>query len=59
MERSRLGKIEKVKLNYWRGGDCTFGYRLNWDGKGNKLVENKEESKWVRFIFTEYSKGTS
>jgi len=55
-ERSRLGKIEKVKLNYWRGGDCPFGYKLEWDGKGNRLVENDEESKWIRFIYTEYSK---
>ena len=59
MERSRLGKIEKVKLNYWRGGDCPFGYKLEWDGRGNRLVENKDESKWVRYIFTEYSKKTS
>ena len=59
MERSRLGKIEKVKLNYWRGGDCPFGYKLGWDGRGNKLVEDDNESKWLRYIFTEYSKGTS
>jgi len=58
-ERSRLGKIEKVKLNYWRGGDCPYGFKLEWDGKGNKLVENGEESKWVRFIYTEYSKKTT
>ncbi len=58
-ERSRLGKIEKVKLNYWRGGDTPFGYKLGWDGIGNKLVENENESKWLRFIFSEYSKGIS
>ncbi|MGD0583694.1 MAG: recombinase family protein, partial [Bacteroidales bacterium] len=58
-ERSRLGKIEKVKLNYWRGGDCPFGYRLKNDGIGNHLVENKEESKWLFFIYSEYAKGTS
>ena len=57
-ERSRLGKIEVVKKNYWRGGDTPFGYKLESDGKGNKLVENKTESKWVQFIHTEYSKGT-
>jgi site-specific DNA recombinase len=57
-ERSRLGKIEKVKLNYWRGGDCPFGFMLKSDGRGNKLAENTEESKWIRFIFQEYSKGT-
>jgi DNA invertase Pin-like site-specific DNA recombinase len=58
-ERSRLGKIEKVKLNYWRGGDCPYGYMLKHDGVGNRLVENEEESKWVKFIYTEYSKGTT
>ena len=58
-ERSRLGKIEKVKLNYWRGGDCPFGYKLQHDGFGSKLVENKEESKWVKLVFTKYSNGIS
>ncbi len=58
-ERSRLGKIEKVKLNYWRGGDCPYGYMLKHDGVGNRLVENEEESKWVKFIYTEYNKGTT
>jgi hypothetical protein len=57
-ERSRLGKIEKVKLNFWRGGDCPFGYMLKRDGVGNRLVENEEESKWVQFIYREYGKGT-
>ncbi|MBX9853310.1 MAG: recombinase family protein [Cytophagaceae bacterium] len=56
-ERSRLGKFEKVKMNYWRGGDCAFGFKLEHDGVGNKLAENKEESKWVKYIFSEYSKG--
>ncbi len=59
-ERSRLGKIEKVQKNYWRGGDCPFGYKLeNVDGVGNKLVIYDYESKWVRFIYTEYINGTS
>ena len=56
-ERSRLGKIEVVKLNYWRGGDTPFGYKLESDGKGNKLVENKNESKWIQYIYAEYSLG--
>ena len=58
-ERSRLGKIEKVKLNYWRGGDCPYGFMLQWDGAGNRLVENPEESKWVKYIYSEYAKGTT
>ena len=56
-ERSRLGKIEVVKLNYWRGGDTPFGYKLESDGKGNKLVENRNESKWIQYIYAEYSMG--
>ena len=58
-ERSRLGKIERVKQNYWRGGDTSFGYTLISDGIGNRLVEEKTESKWVKFIYNEYSNGTS
>ena len=50
---------KKVKLNYWRGGDCPFGYKLCSDGNGNKLVVNEDESKWVLFIFNEYSQGTT
>ena len=57
-ERSRLGKLEKVKLNYWRGGDCPFGYKLENDGTGNKLIENPIESIWVKYIFQEYATGT-
>ena len=48
------------RKSFWRhhgGGDCPFGYKLDWDGRGNKLVENEYESKWVRFIYSEYSKG--
>jgi site-specific DNA recombinase len=58
-ERSRLGKLEKVKNNFWRGGDPPFGYKLFNDGNGNKLVEDENESKWVRFIFVRYSEGTT
>ncbi len=56
-ERSRLGKFEKVKLNYWKGGDCAFGYKLQHDGVANRLVENETESKWIKYIFSEYSKN--
>ncbi len=58
-ERSRLGKLEKVKQNYWRGGDCPFGYKLESDGVANRLVENPNESIWVKQIFQEYASGTS
>uniref|UniRef100_UPI0040478FC9 recombinase family protein n=1 Tax=Shewanella sp. TaxID=50422 RepID=UPI0040478FC9 len=59
-ERSRLGKIEKVQKNYWRGGDCPFGYQLeNIDGVGNKLVICDDESKWVKAIYQKYINGSS
>lgn len=50
-ERSRLGKLKKVKQGGWLGGPPPFGYSL----EDSKLVENKEESKWVNYIFQAYS----
>jgi hypothetical protein len=57
-DRSRLGKFEKVKLNFWRGGDPPFGYKIQKMEGGSKLVINPEESKWVQFIFNEYINRT-
>lgn len=37
-ERSRLGKMEKVKSNYYRGGDPPFGYKIEKEPKGSRLV---------------------
>ena len=36
-----------------------FGYKLQHDGIRNRLVENQLESKWVKFVFQEYSAGTT
>lgn len=52
-ERLRRGKLSKIKKGGWKGGPPPFGYELV-DGR---LSVQKEESKWVRFIFDEYSKG--
>jgi DNA invertase Pin-like site-specific DNA recombinase len=57
-DRSRLGKFEKVKLNFWRGGDPPFGYKIQKMEGGSKLVINPEESKWVEFIYAEYINRT-
>lgn len=46
-ERSRLGKLNKIKQGNWLGGPPPFGYQI----ENKKLVINQEESKWVRFIF--------
>ncbi len=51
VERSRLGKLKKVKQGGWLGGPPPFGYSI----EDSKLVENKEESKWVNYIFQAYS----
>ena len=54
-ERSRIGKLIKVKAGYWHGGPPPFGYQL----EQGKLTENRVESKWVKFIFKQALKGIS
>ena len=54
-ERSRLGKLKKVKQGGWLGGPPPFGYLIE-DGK---LIENKEESNWVNYIFQAYSSNST
>jgi len=46
-ERSRLGKLAKVKQGNWYGGPAPFGYQ----SVDKKLVVHPEESKWVKKIF--------
>ena len=52
-ERSRIGKLMKVKAGFWHGGPPPFGYDLIH----GKLVEKKDESKWVKLIFKQALKG--
>ncbi len=52
-ERSRLGKLNRVKQGFWMGGPPPFGYEIR-DGK---LVENPNESQSVKKIYKWYSKG--
>ena len=54
-ERTRLGKLARVKQGYWLGGPPPFGYKI----LEKKLVLNKDESVWVKKIFTETAKGAS
>lgn len=49
-ERSRLGKIRRVKQGYWLGGPPPYGYKL----VEKKLVPDEEETKWVKYIFESY-----
>ncbi len=54
-ERTRLGKLSRIKQGYWMGGPPPFGYQI----KDKKLVLHPEESKWVKQIYEWYSKGKS
>lgn len=49
-ERSRLGKVERVKQGFWLGGPPPFGYKLI----NKKLVPEPTEKKWVKYIFESY-----
>jgi len=46
-ERSRLGKINKVKQGQWYGAPPPFGYQI----KDKKLVPEPIEAQWVNEIF--------
>jgi len=54
-ERTRLGKLNRAREGFWFGGPPPFGYKI----VDKKLVLNKDESVWVKKIFTETSKGAS
>ena len=56
-ERSRIGKLEKVKNNYFRGGDPPFGYRIDKVQGGSKLVIDEMESRYVQNIYKWYHEG--
>ncbi len=58
-ERSRLGKLEKVKLNYYRGGPPTFGYKIQKGQRGSTLEIDEFEGQIVRSVFKMYHKGHS
>jgi DNA invertase Pin-like site-specific DNA recombinase len=49
-ERSRLGKVNKIQKGNWMGGPPPYGYRI----ENKRLVENPDESKWVKFIYESY-----
>jgi DNA invertase Pin-like site-specific DNA recombinase len=54
-ERTRLGKLNRVRGGMWHGGPPPFGYLL----ENRRLVVNEDEAKWVKRIYSEVTKGTS
>ncbi len=54
-ERTRLGKLARVRQGYWLGGPPPFGYEI----KDRKLVINEVEAKWVSVIFERYADRVS
>lgn len=54
-ERFRLGKLSRIREGYWKGGPPPYGYEL----KDGKLIENEDESKWVKLIHEWYKDGYS
>ena len=53
-ERFRLGKLKRVREGV-DGWTTTFGYKL----VDSQLVPNEDEVGWVKFIFEQYSSGSS
>lgn len=54
-ERTRLGKLSRVKNGFWMGGPPPFGYQI----KDKKLILHDEESKWVKKMYEWYNNGKS
>lgn len=57
LERSRTGKLEKIKQNFYRGGDPPFGFRIEKELRGSKLVIDEKESQYVILVYTMYHQG--
>ncbi len=49
-ERTRLGKLNRIRQSYWLGGPPVYGYKL----VDKKLVPDEYESKWVNYIFEQF-----
>jgi site-specific DNA recombinase len=53
IDRLRRGRLESVRKGRWHGGRPPFGYSL----VNGHLVENKDESDWVRKLYRWYDQG--
>lgn len=54
-DRTRLGKLNRIKEGFWMGGPPPYGYEI----KDKKLALHPEESKWVQQIFEWYGSKKS
>ena len=54
-ERSRMGKVNRLKAGFWMGGPPPFGYKI----EKKMLVPETEEAKWVKFIYKSYCEGVT
>ena len=54
-ERTRLGKLQRVKQHQWHGGPPPFGYRLD----SKRLLVDKTEAAKIKQIYQRYSSGES
>ena len=54
-ERTRIGKLNRVKEGRWMGGPAPFGYKI----EDKVLTLCQEESGWVRNIYEWYAAGQS
>jgi site-specific DNA recombinase len=52
----RIGKIEHLKLNKWKGGKINFGYRI---GDNSEILKDEVNSKIVKHLFDLYNKTES
>jgi len=52
-------RISRVKDSKFHGGHPCFGLQINKTNQGSTLVENPDESKWIRFIYESYLNGWS
>lgn len=55
LDRLRKGKLEKIKRGGWIGGPPPFGYQI----ENGTLIENPDESKWVRKIYRWFDDGNN
>lgn len=53
--RTRLGKLSRVKNGFWHGGPPPYGFAIN----DKKLILEPNEAKWVKRIYEWYATNKS